>query len=1081
MSDNSKAEKIAAARKKLKQFQSKAKVETTSNSTVTSCGTESSVNTNGNACIESIQNDAIAQIQAQIRPSPTPPPQQQQLQQINMHFGAIDPAPNIGSTKIFDQHSTAENLLGSQSEIALNMATAPVNNIANFPQPTQTSQNLQHLFGAPTNTVASLTQSTSHTEAFPQFTSFSQTSTFGQPPQQQPYYPPLSNAFNDVVQPNQESQVTQASQASVAAADFAQFEQRNQELANLLQVEKVRNHELSVKVSQQHSTIEELNRELEQFRQNGQTVQELQQQVNAYIQTVNILVGEKSDLTAKLQHKDQRLTEYESKCVELQGRLNASRHRVSELEKDLNTLAQSHQKYDGSQQVLCTELETLQEDSKRLKRLHLEACDENTEIQHQLALKTKEIDELKNVITAKNSELEMARVRLEQLTGGDLTQSNETLNTHPNQNDQQILDSERQLIELQNMISELTNDRDRTQQQYQTYVQHLTNETTTMTQRIQELTKANEKLTKREESLVNHVQELEKQIQKQLSTQRRLAALRDDDEKPKVDDANTQNDTTPQVKEELSTLREKLSAIEKEKTDLNALLEDHNTQKLTLQQHLLEKDAKLSEIESELERLRTERPDTSNILATIESDKVAASRAMAQNQELRKQLEEMQQAYVQVSNDKLELTSQLQSEVYLNRDVRNRFADLENELKSIKEKLHFKDEEMIRLTHENAQFDAKIQELTKRLDSNSNDGVNQFTELQKRLHAANKEIKKLRAKLQGAPSVATEGDDVPSNLGEGVAAAESEHLNEHEHEHGHENDHHGHEHSHDHSYSHGHSHSHDHSHNHSEHGGHCSHDHDDESKSVEALDNSDVVSVTSTINIATNEAMDKLQDRFKRTMNEIADLTEEKHRLEHLVTQLQSETETIGEYIALYQTQRRLLKQREIEKDIQLSRIAADREDMKDKLRQLNELVELLLVQKGFNNAKEIMAQLNTTNNNSEKVPEDAADAMAPVNSSTEEPVNGLTEEPATNESQHSISTTVNNCQHNNHDHDHPAKLDLHSHIQQSHHDTNTRETATKIINLLTDIKDKNLRQDYAVVPNSVDHCSCCSGKLEVV
>lgn len=81
---------------------------------------------------------------------------------------------------------------------------------------------------------------------------------------------------------------------------------------------------------------------------------------------------------------------------------------------------------------------------------------------------------------------------------------------------------------------------------------------------------------------------------------------------------------------------------------LKALFQDYNTQKMTLQQQLLEKDAKLTEIESELERLKTERPDTSNILATLESDKVAASRAMAQNQELRKQLEEMQQAYVQV-------------------------------------------------------------------------------------------------------------------------------------------------------------------------------------------------------------------------------------------------------------------------------------------------------------------------------------------------------------------------------------------------------------------------------------------------
>lgn len=518
----------------LKQFQSKSKAETASNSTVTSCGTESSVNTNGNTCNESKQNDTIhGQVDIQLAPQ----------QQINVHFNAIDPTP-FDSTKIFDQHTPAENLLGSQSEIALNVVTAPVNNNVNLPQPTQTSQTIHHA------------------ETFPHFSSFNQ-------PQQIPFQQ-YSNAFSETVQPNLETQVANQTM-SHAVSNLANLEQHNQELANLLQVEKVRNHELSVKVTQQHSTIEELSRELGQLQQTGQTVQELQQQVNAYIQTVNILVGEKSELTAKIQQKDQRLTEHESQCVELQGRLNASRHRVSELEKDLNTLAQSHQKYDGSQQALCTELETLQEDNKRMKRLHQEACDENTEIQHQLALKTKEIDELKNIITAKSSELEMARVRVEQLTGGDLTQPNELPNVHQNQKDQQILDSERQIIELQNMISELTNDRDRTQQQYQTYVQHLTNETATMTQRIQELIRANEKLTKREESLVNHVQELEKQIQKQLSTQRRLAALRDD-EKPKTDEPtkdNGQSDSTPQAKEELVALREKLSAIEKEKADLN--------------------------------------------------------------------------------------------------------------------------------------------------------------------------------------------------------------------------------------------------------------------------------------------------------------------------------------------------------------------------------------------------------------------------------------------------------------------------------------------------------------------------------
>lgn len=49
-----------------------------------------------------------------------------------------------------------------------------------------------------------------------------------------------------------------------------------------------------------------------------------------------------------------------------------------------------------------------------------------------------------------------------------------------------------------------------------------------------------------------------------------------------------------------------------------------------------------------LERLQSETPDATNLLASIESDKIAASRAMAQNQELKMQLEEIQKAFVQL-------------------------------------------------------------------------------------------------------------------------------------------------------------------------------------------------------------------------------------------------------------------------------------------------------------------------------------------------------------------------------------------------------------------------------------------------
>lgn len=94
------------------------------------------------------------------------------------------------------------------------------------------------------------------------------------------------------------------------------------------------------------------------------------------------------------------------------------------------------------------------------------------------------------------------------------------------------------------------------------------------------------------------------------------------------------------------------------------------------------------------------------------------------------------------------------------------------------------------------------------------------------------------------------------------------------------------------------------------------------------------------------KAMEQLEQRFKRIMDDVARLTEEKLELEHLVLQLQSETETIGEYVALYQFQRGILKQRSQEKDEELRLLNRDREHMKEKLNELNNLVQQFVSEK---------------------------------------------------------------------------------------------------------------------------------------
>lgn len=50
-------------------------------------------------------------------------------------------------------------------------------------------------------------------------------------------------------------------------------------------------------------------------------------------------------------------------------------------------------------------------------------------------------------------------------------------------------------------------------------------------------------------------------------------------------------------------------------------------------------------------------------------------------------------------------------------------------------------------------------------------------------------------------------------------------------------------------------------------------------------------------------------------MHEKAELEDQLQKSEHRLTQLEGETETIGEYVTLYQTQREALKAKFLEKD----------------------------------------------------------------------------------------------------------------------------------------------------------------------
>lgn len=64
----------------------------------------------------------------------------------------------------------------------------------------------------------------------------------------------------------------------------------------------------------------------------------------------------------------------------------------------------------------------------------------------------------------------------------------------------------------------------------------------------------------------------------------------------------------------------------------------------------------------------------------------------------------------------MELTDKLQTELHLGKEMKSTYGQLEEELNAIREKLHYKDEEMIRLAHETTELNKQIFQQNQEID-----------------------------------------------------------------------------------------------------------------------------------------------------------------------------------------------------------------------------------------------------------------------------------------------------------------------------------------------------------------------------
>ncbi|XP_026209901.1 golgin subfamily A member 2 isoform X1 [Anabas testudineus] len=802
----------------------------------------------------------------------------------------------------------------------------------------------------------------------------------------------LSQQLNGLVSESTAAYVNGDSTPSVSERDL---ESRNQELAAALESTSLTNSQLKTKLDQLAQQSQELSDQLQkerkEFEQKFSKEQgAMREQLQVHIQTIGILVSEKTELQTALQYTQQAARQKTAEAEELNNRLQATKQRVSELERTLSSVSSQQKQFEKHNKDVEKERDNLRLEVFRLTNLSEESKQQSSELSEQLKLSTQENGAMRLEVEDLHKRLEIAELMLQQC-------SNQSDPTSANQQVQLLLGEKQQLEahnhQLMESIAHLKTERD-------CYAEQIQEEGRRWKDKTEQLLTQVSLVAEERDRNINRVQELEASI-----AELKNAAALLSQEKEAQEDAELQ---PSQPSENEVSLHDTINSLQQEKEAITAQYQAQLRDNEQLSRLCAEQETRLGELERQVESQVQEAEDRRRMLEDVQSDKATISRALTQNRTLKDQLAELQNGFVKLTNENMELTTAIQSEQHVKKELARRMGELQEELHNFKEQLEMKNQEARNLMEQKDQVVAHLQQycagyqalvsereqlhkqflqqsqLMDRLQHDESQGRvqleishSQLKQAQDHLEQLVRDNEQLKTEvrellnssalstsprdqgdgvedqsLQESPKLSssivipedfesqkemeefirgalaqleTERDEAKRQLEEEhrlhMAARQQAALAlslEHQH------------------YSHrpvqDHHHEHDHTqdqHSHCEH----SHEHSEGGVPVE-------------IHQALQAAMEKLQHRFTSLMQEKADLKERVEELEHRCIQLSGETDTIGEYIALYQSQRAIMKQKHQEKEQYISMLAQDKEEMKAKLAELQDLVMRLVAER---------------------------------------------------------------------------------------------------------------------------------------
>ncbi|XP_072488662.1 golgin subfamily A member 2 isoform X9 [Notamacropus eugenii] len=690
---------------------------------------------------------------------------------------------------------------------------------------------------------------------------------------------------------------------------------------------------------QNQEALDQLEKEKKEFEQKFAKEQgALREQLQVHIQTIGILVSEKTELQTALAHTQQAARQKSGESEDLASRLQSSRQRVGELERTLSSVSTQQKQADRYNKELTKERDALKLELYKHSKSNEELKQQHSELEEKLRVLVAEKAATQVEVEELHKKLEMTELMLQQFSSQSGT---------PDSN-QQLQQALEERMQLETHVGQLLESLQQLQAERDQYAEKLKEEGTIWQQRVQQLSEQVRILGEEKEHSVNQVQELESS----------LAELKSQSVPPAPEPPAGPSEAEQRLQEEAERLRKELEGLAGQ---LRAQVQDNEG----LSRLNREQEERLLELERAAERWGEQAAEREQILESMQSDRTTISRALTQNRELKEQLAELQNGFVKLTNENMEVTSALQSEQHVKKELAKKLGQLQEKLGELKESMELKSQEAQGLQEQRDQYLGHLQQYvaayqqlatekdelqkqfllqTQLMDRLQHEEVQgkvaadlvrqELLQTQARLEAATQENQQLQAQLSLTPEpredelAEEEIEDAPrpalsipedfesqeamvTFLNSALSSMEEERsqlwqqLKEQRLR--------------------------------------CRHlakevarPQQEPSPSSQVLSGD---SVPKEVHQALQAAMEKLQARFTELMQEKVDLQERVEELEHRCIQLSGETDTIGEYIALYQSQRAVLKERHREKEEYISRLAQDKEEMKMKLLELQELV----------------------------------------------------------------------------------------------------------------------------------------------